>query len=704
MDIMKRAMSGATKGVTIKGGSSSRGYGGATSTSFFGHYTSETYASAYPSIRAISTEYMAVRPYAIDGNGKPVDHAVVDALYHPNQTDSSIAFAEKVAVATLALHKTYLLVWSKEKGKARPGGNFGTGGKNIIGFTFLERPIVTRKEGRTYYKIGQDEYTDQEVIVLPGGVDPNNLYAGYSPSEAARRWIKLDDYIADYQAGFFENGAVPAGQFIISATSSTDYEDIVRQMKNKHGGAGKNNNVTYSHRLINETGGTVATQIEWKPFAQSNKDIDFKNLFEQTNRRIDVAYGVPAIIKGVDSDAKYDNAEVAERGFAKRAVNPLLLRNYAQITHELNRITGGLGVAITYDYEIPQVADQEKVVADTNKTRVETIKELLDMGYSLDSIVDALELSPRFKLLKKGEEAPVIVNDKPEVDEGNEVQDAPNPDIVGGYSYTRSATEVAKSTNPKAPNGTKQLTNDDLVSYQEQLDEVILSIMQRQIDRTIDQTKAIGDVTEEDDEDLTEEIMAIMLLLLLVSGRSEYATGLNILTANSIPLTGTSQYILSDATVADYRVYLAEIVHGYNLQTQASIQSVLAQAQVNNWSTEILHEELRAIIVTDAYRVTRLSLSESHRAMQIASMAAIAQLMAETSTVFNKVWRTTSGNACQFCIMLDGKVVETAETFFPVGDTMTAPDGTVMINTFLSVEHPPLHPNCQCVLVWEVIA
>ena len=58
---------------------------------------------------------------------------------------------------------------------------------------------------------------------------------------------------------------------------------------------------------------------------------------------------VSAIMKGIDDTATYANAQVSKQVFAENVVDPLLLRNYTQLTHELNRITGGMGMAITYD-------------------------------------------------------------------------------------------------------------------------------------------------------------------------------------------------------------------------------------------------------------------------------------------------------------------------------------------------------------------
>jgi phage portal protein BeeE/phage FluMu protein Com len=400
----------------------------------FSHFSSDDYASAYPNIRAITNEYMTIRPYAVDGNGKPVQHPALTALFHPNKKDSSVAFAEKVAVSTLALPMTYILVWRNEGKKAMPGGPFTSGGMNIAGYTFLENPAISVVDNKIWYTMGSQRFSEDEVMALPGGVTPNNLYAGYSPTIAARRWATLDSYIADYQKGFFENGAIPAGMFIITASSEQDYQDTIKTMQKKHRGAGKNNNVSYVPRPKSKDGKQVDAKVEWVPFAQSNKDIDFKPLLEHVDNRLSEAYGVSSIIKGVDSSAKYSNAEVSENGFAKRAVNPLALRNYTQITHELNRITGGLGVSITYEYNIPAISDQELVRAKTKEVDSKIIITLSDKGYTVGSIVEAFGLSAGYKLLSKTDEKSTIDNDKGDVDDGGEVETAPDPTLIDGVT------------------------------------------------------------------------------------------------------------------------------------------------------------------------------------------------------------------------------------------------------------------------------
>jgi phage portal protein BeeE len=706
---------------------------------------SDTYASAYPSIRAISNEYMTVLPKAIDGNGKPVKSNILDALYHPNQLDSVVSFNEKIAVSTLVLPKTYILVWRNERGEARPGGDFGFKGKNIAGFTFLENPGISRRDGKTYYNVGSQWFTEDEVIVLNGGVDPHNLYGGYSPTEAACRWITLDDYIADFQKGFFENNAIPAGMFVITAATTTEFEDIVANLKRRHKGAGNNNNVTYSHAPVDPaTGKPAQPKIEWIPFQQSNKDIDFKSLFEQANHRIDQAYGVPAIVKGIDDAATYANAQVAEAGFAKRAVLPLLTRNYAQLTHELNRITGGMGIAITFDYEIPSIADEEKVVAETHVIHANLLNSLEQNGYSLDSIVDAFDLPKRIKLLKKGEQAAVIDNDKPQVDEGGEVESSPDPEKIDGVtplnkverelhcsacdrflgtttqeSYqdklkcsnskckvldvptvktVKTVKEAAKSTNPKA-----QLTPSDEELYITQLESVTRDFMQAEVDRAIAAVDSTQSATEQELEEFLDEAMRVIVSVLVVSGAIQYSEGIALLISSGLSADGTSYFQLSDTQIDRYRKYLKNVGESYSSDTQASIQAVLDRANVDGWTAQELKSELRNIMDTDEYRVKRLARSEVNRSQQMGNIYSMEQITEETGIEFRKVWNISRDDACEYCRAMNGKAVPNTETFVPVGGEIEGADGGELVNDFVSMEVAQAHPNCGCFLTYEVV-
>jgi len=665
---------------------------------FYNHFHSEEYASAYPNIRAISNEYMTVLPKAIDGNGKEIqNNPIINALYHPNQMDSVVSFNEKLAVSTLALRKTYLLVWRNEGGEARPGGDFGFKGANIAGFTFLERPGITRRDGKTFYNVGSQEFNENEVIVLPGGVNPHDLYGGYSPTEAAVRWISLDDYIADFQKGFFENNAIPAGMFKIVAATTKEYDDVVDTLQSRHRGSGNNNNVTYTHAPIDPTSGKPAdAQIEWIPFQQSNKDIDFKSLFEQTNHRIDTAYGVPQIVKGVDDAATYANAQVAERGFAKRAVLPLLTRNYSQITHELNRITGGIGIAVTFTYTLPEVSDEKKVEAEVQQIQAGVITSMLGAGFTLGSIVDGFDLPKGLKLLSVTDTSAAIVNDKPEVDEGNEVKTAPDPEKIDGITPLNK--EKPKGTNPKAA-----------LSDEQKLENVARKYLRAQVDRAVKDFKQ--EVSNEVNPDPLEDelvtfvagMMATISPILFEKGEEGYEEGLKLLRDATIPTTLVTQYTLSDTVEDGYTAYMRRVGESYGSDTAAAIREVLATSANQGLTERETEQALKNVVSTSEYRVKRLAVTELNRSNAIGGIEAIKEIKAETGVNFEKSLFHAGGAECEYCRALEGYWVNVDQPLVSLGEAIEGVDGGTLVNDFVSNEGYDPHPNGGGVAIYRVV-
>lgn len=654
----------------------------------YGHFHSDAYASAYPSIRAIANEYMGIRPYAIDQNGKTVDNnPIINALYHPNQLDSSVSFFEKIAVSTLALAKTYVLVWRNENGEAKPGGNFGLRGAKIAGFTFLEGPAISIRDGKTYYNVGSQQFTEDEVMVLPGGVDPYNLYAGYSPSIAAKRWATLDDYIADFQKGFFENGAVPAGQFIITAASQQDFEDTKKTMQDKHRGAGNNNNIAYVPRPMGQDGKPADAKIEWIPFGQSNKDIDFKNLFEQTNKRIDLAFGVPQIVKGVDDAATYANAQVAAAGFSKRAVYPLALRNYTQITHELNRITGGIGVAITFQYDIPTVSDEEKVEAETKVLEGTLINTMIAQGFTLDSIIDSFKLSTAYKNLKLGDAAETIINnDKPDVDEGNEVDDSPDPTLIDGVTPLAKKGE-AKGKSPKAK-----------LSDEEKLKKATRDYMRSQVDRAVYEYKdtplAQSEPTQDELDTFVESMMATISGILAIYGKDEYAAAVALA---GLDLSDLQGFTLTDITEDTYKTYIRQVGTNYGSDTAASIQKVLLDSRDLGWTRKQTEDALHNIMDTDDYRVERLARTELNRSQAMGQLEGVKSLAAETNTHWEKTINHSGVTPCPLCASQEGVWTPLDEPIWSEGDTITTQnsqgDTVIYVNDWQTNDGWDYHAN-----------
>lgn len=398
----------------------------------YSQYKSDDFENAYPSVTKIINKFMVIRPYTIDVNGNSIDSPLKNALYHPNRLNSSVEFREALALMYLVHRKTHVLVWRREGNKIIPGGEITP--NNIGGFTIMENPTVINVNGENQYTIttakGSAQYSDSEVITLRG-LNPYAINTGgYSPTVAAHKWTTIDDYIAQYQKGFFQNGAVPTGEFVITATTKKDFNDIVDKLQERHRGAGKNGNVTYTHRPVDpNTQKPLDAQIEWIPFATPNKELSLEELFKQANMKIDSAYGVPASIRGVGENNNYATARTDQQNFMENIVDPITLKIWTSFTHELNRITGGLGYSIDYDVEIPALADEEYVVEQTGEIRDNRFIALTTAGYTIESIEEYFKSGKLTDLVK-----PVVKDaddDNTDVDEGDEVEDSPNPEEAG---------------------------------------------------------------------------------------------------------------------------------------------------------------------------------------------------------------------------------------------------------------------------------
>ncbi|WP_439946500.1 phage portal protein [Streptomyces sp. BBFR109] len=414
------------------GGADWRYYGGAGS---FEWYKQNDYENAYPSIRVISQGFAAIEPYTMDKQGNAVASNLLNRLYTPNRQMSAYDFREALAVMSLIHRKVYIRVHHK-------GENINM--DSITGFTFLEGVSEHIVDNHVEYWLpNAEKLTPAEVIVLKN-INPYNLNDGFSPAFAARRWTRLDDLIADFQTGFFNNGAVPAGQFIVTAKTVTDYQDIVKGIKEHHQGAGRNNNVMFAHKPLGVDGKPMDAQIEWVPFNSQNKDMALKDLFEQANKKIDSTYGVPASLRGVNDANTFASVRVDELLFAKYTLNPFTLKIWQKFTHELNRITSGLGVAVTYELEMPQLADEEKVKAEAKQTDAQTVINLTQAGYTVESAVKYVE-GGDIKVLEK-----IPSEDKkPEVVDDDRTSDTPDQPVDPTYKSPKNAKVVTKQLSAR---------------------------------------------------------------------------------------------------------------------------------------------------------------------------------------------------------------------------------------------------------------
>jgi hypothetical protein len=79
-----------------------------------------------------------------------------------------------------------------------------------------------------------------------------------------------------------------------------------------------------------------------------------------------------------------------------------------------------------------------------------------------------------------------------------------------------------------------------------------------------------------------------------------------------------------------------------------------------------------------------------------ASNSATVEAYRQSGVVSGKEWLAERDDrTCDFCLDMDGKVVDLDENYFNQGDELTV-EGQTMTVDYADVGEPPLHADCRC--------
>lgn len=675
---------------------------------------SDSYDNAFPDIVRIAEAFAEVMPYAVDEKGRRLakQPQLMRALYNPNEEMSGSDFLETLITMLLVHPLVHILVWHYENGKPVPGGPITP--DNIAGFTFLEKAAVSRIDGRTTFRLRDRDWTRKDVITLSLNVNPYRIIDGYSPTQAIKKWATVDDYIAEYQSGQFANGGVPAGLMTITAPTVDEYNKAVDRMIASYTGPNNANRIVYTHRPTSSIDGKPEQAgVEWTPFAQTNKDLTLDALFNQANKKIDMNFGVPEEIKGYLQNSNYASAEVADYVFARRILYPKLVKVYSKLTHEFNRITGGARFAIGFDFELP-------VLTDTRKVQTDTLIEMLDAGFTVESSVEALRLPKSFLKLNKTQET---------LDENLQVEDmsrekpsqaqtskSAHPDHCGHSHKSAENWEGVINPSLKAliniyilhllslvqegltnvDNANKAINKAKAVLKSNPTLKTLRTLITASIYYQLalndtDSAKAFANqlgmarpVLMLDDEELSAFNFSVQSATALAKTRIE--SGLDLDSAITPELTTMISVITKSLTEQNIRAAIEDFAEGNTYEKQLNYLLIkFAGDTLDNWQKEIQDVEdtteaiaiIQNFIASQNYRVNRWALTEQHRGEELGKLLATKDTADVAEMEPYKVWRIRKG-ACEHCVALAGETVRADQTFS---------NGNMV---------PADHPNCRC--------
>lgn len=129
--------------------------------------------------------------------------------------------------------------------------------------------------------------------------------------------------------------------------------------------------------------------------------------------------------------------------------------------------------------------------------------------------------------------------------------------------------------------------------------------------------------------------------------------------------------------------------------TVTEIQNTIAEGLRNGETTAQLKKRIRDIY-TNAKDVRAEMIARTE--ILASSNEGAIEAYRQSPIIIRKEWRV-AGDSCGFCLEMDGKIVGIEENFADLGTTISDGKGDTRSVDYESVGHPPLHPNCRCVVL-----
>lgn len=646
----------------------------------------DSFDNVFPYVNAIANRVATVSPYAVDARGERVSTPrVLEVLERPNTSFSFREFMQFLTTSYLTQPYVDVLVWTEDRGEAV--FDMPVTRDNVCGYTFLpagsrvynsdRSDYVCHVKGVSHRGFVEDvDISRAHIISLSYSRHPLDQTRHVAPAMTVKKWATVDDCIADYERGFFGNGAVPAGMMSIVSQDAEDFVRTKNRLEGTFRGAGSNNSVVYNMQPVDPLTNmpTNASKLTWTPFQQANNSLDLATLDSVVNRRLANALAVPDIIRGIDNGQTYANARAAERTFIEYTLRPLLLNIWDKWQFELDRITGGLGFGITFDLKVPSQTDEDKARADIQSIQVSALINLVQAGASPEDAAKALGLPKEFGALtlKSGDFTQVVPEST-----SDGVPDSVLAEVQAlnsGFNRGEEPSDEEELKNIAQMLFSARETDDKTPT----LESTIASLASSWADEYVNEGSFdIDTATSELVEKITPFILA---------------------KANSFTELGGS--VDWDTLPADVKTMIEKHCK-HALSTWASnMRTDVAEIRAENDSTAAIAAALAAYI--DGEKVFRLADTEAHTLNELAEYYAAKQYADEHGLTVYKTWVHEGTDApCAFCSVMMGTRIPLGESYLAEGGVKLA-DDTIYTNSWESMDTPPAHPHCHCVSKLEV--
>lgn len=650
------------------------------------------YENVFAQVQPLINDMKMIRPFGVGRNGGALPMSRTPELALLNTPNDEMGWGEFAG----AMFSTWL---TKDELNIHVHFN----GRKVAGYSIVPPGCKQYMgNGDYYFQVntgdGYITLSRDEVMTLRFSRSPEDLQKGVSPATAVRAWAQAEDVLAQYERAYIENGAIPASITFIRASTQDKFNEARRELETNLRGAKNHGKTIYVWRQFNNDTGESLDQVEVKTIQGNNSTLAIKELTDIINDHLNKAFGVSNFILGDDSSAKYDNAELSDYQFIRRRVFPALTAFWDQFQFELDRVTGGLGYAIQFEIEMPDLTERRKVQAETAKIRVESLRLLLEAGAPPLATVEALGLDEKWRPVARGISSRVLVGTDKQTSKKNHesylhsalTRQTVNSQDGNEYCSPNNVKLQPTSTVDALPemDADEKHIYDVLVSMAErifanspniQIDEVI-----GEISETLNRRAELGAI------DGGEKVASLLQDEAVVTELKNDLSNIQI-------SQGLKDRILNRTD---------DLVNNYGEETRRIMDETLAS--VEGKSAGEIRKALREAMPT--WQAERIARTETVYAYKSGRLDEDERINDKYGLKMKLIWRARhDSKTCDVCAAMDGVETVVGEAFT---DSLDLTAGTKLINGNVLEDDAPIswvkshwndegkipapHPNCRC--------
>jgi len=242
----------------------------------------------------------------------------------------------------------------------------------VLGYAYKEGGPGSGKEPTVFLA--------EQVAHFAPKPDPEARFRGMSWITAVTREIMADKAMTEHKLSFMEQGATPNLVVKLDVEDLEVYKKWIDEFKSEHQGSQN------AYKTMFFGAGADAKMI-----GTNLEQLEFKATQGAGETRIAAAAGVPPVVVGLSEGlaaATYSNYGQARRRFADQTMRPL----WRNVSGSLARIIDVPSDAELWydDRDIAALQEDEADAASIQAVRAQSIKTLLDAGYTAESVTAAV--------------------------------------------------------------------------------------------------------------------------------------------------------------------------------------------------------------------------------------------------------------------------------------------------------------------------